>query len=38
MAFMNLTNKTEVMNLMIREPVLSYAKYIELGIHKIASA
>lgn len=38
MPFMNLRNRIEVMNLMIWEPVLSYAKYIELGIHKIASA
>jgi len=38
MAFRNLTNTTEVVNLMIWEPVSSYAKRIQLGIHKIASA
>lgn len=35
MIFMNLTNKTDIMNLRIQEPVLIYAKYMELGIHKV---
>lgn len=38
MTFMNLANETEVMNLMIWEPALSYAKHTELGIHKTAPA
>lgn len=35
--FVSLANETKVTDLTIWEPILSYAKCMELGIHKIAS-